>query len=126
MFNIEHFIIVSIAGAFGALSRYQLGLFIMNRYPTPRIPIAIILINVLGSFLLGLLASYHEHNPDFLSQTVYIGLAIGFLGSFTTFSTFSVEAIQLWEQKAYRKMIAYLIITILMSIFGFLFGYFVA
>ena len=78
-------VLVGIAGAAGALCRYGIGVAVGAR----SFPWSTLAINVVGSFVLGLLvevAGTRGWSPD-----VTAPLAIGFLGAFTTFSTFAVE-----------------------------------
>jgi fluoride exporter len=74
---------VAIGGAAGVLARYGLGTAVSND-ARPWLTVAI---NVSGSFLLGLLVSV----GDWFSPEVRTALAVGLLGGFTTFSTFSVD-----------------------------------
>ena len=74
---------MTIAGAFGVLARYE----ISSMFHGDALPWATVGVNVLGSLLLGALVSSHSFSDD--TRTI---LGVGFLGSFTTFSTFSVQA----------------------------------
>ena len=74
--------LVAAFGAAGALARYGIASAVGER----SFPIGTLAINVAGSFLLGLLIGSGA------SSTVRIALGVGFLGAFTTFSTFAVEA----------------------------------
>jgi CrcB protein len=90
-----------LGGSLGAISRYFMGLWLMKAYEAPRIPVAMILVNGLGSLGLGVLlgATWNEQSYLLLGkEAVYSFLAVGFFGAFTTFSTFSVEAITLWQK----------------------------
>jgi CrcB protein len=60
------------------------------------IPFGTLAVNVVGSFLIGLLMGGDLHHP-LLAGNLRIGLAVGFLGGFTTFSTFSYETVRLLE-----------------------------
>jgi fluoride exporter len=86
---------VAVAGALGALARYGLGDVLSRRFPG--FPWATLLINVTGSFLLGavfvILTERTSASPAFRS-TVMIGL----IGSYTTFSTFSLETVRLLQE----------------------------
>jgi fluoride exporter len=81
--------LVAIAGAAGALARYAIGR-LLNPRPFPWPTLAI---NLTGSFVLGLLlsASVARRWPE----NVIVPLTIGFLGAYTTFSTFSFETYDL-------------------------------
>ena len=78
-------VMVAIAGALGALTRYGIGSAVGAR----DFPWATLGINLAGSFALGLLLRAGELRG--WSDVVVISLGVGFLGAFTTFSTFSVE-----------------------------------
>ena len=73
------------AGALGALARYETGRLMWTRFGL-RAPWGVLVVNLLGAFLLGLLAGAHP------SDVLVIALGTGFLGSFTTFSTWMVES----------------------------------
>ncbi len=86
---------VAIAGALGALARYGLGGFIANRYPSG-FPLETLVINVTGSFVLGVL--FVVLTERFMaSPALRTSLMVGFVGAYTTFSTFSLETFRLIE-----------------------------
>lgn len=86
----------------------------------PKFPYGTLIVNLLGSFLLGWLVG-HEVKDFWL-----LLLGIGFCGSFTTFSTLQWEAVQLFQLKNRSKMFLYLGITYILGIgaatIGFLIG----
>lgn len=87
-------------GAFcGAISRFAVSQW-MKTFWKHEFPLATFLINVFGSFLLGLVIGSH------LDTTWTLLLGTGFLGSFTTFSTFKIETLQLL-QDGNRKILAF-------------------
>jgi CrcB protein len=85
---------IALFGALGASCRHLLGTWLKGQVDTV-LPVGTIVINLGGSFLLGLLTALavSEQVPEHLRAP----LAIGFLGGFTTFSTFSLETVQLVE-----------------------------
>ena len=83
-------LLVALFGALGALTRWKIS-ELLNREPV-LLPWGTITVNIVGSFLLGLLFSACMGN--LVPESWRIPLATGFLGSFTTFSTFSVEIVQ--------------------------------
>jgi fluoride exporter len=87
-------LVLSLGGALGVNARYWLSVLIA-RWTGPRFPWATILINVTGSFAIGFLAvllTYRWTHP--LGRLL---LVTGFLGGYTTFSSFTYESLKLWE-----------------------------
>lgn len=96
---------VALAGAIGALARYGLGAFVSHR-ATTEFPLGTFLINITGSFVIGLL--FVLFTERFVGhESLRITLMIGFVGSYTTFSTFSLETIRLFEEGAAGIAVAY-------------------
>lgn len=90
-------LMVGIGGFLGASSRY-LSSKLINKHWKKSFPMATFIINVLGSFILGLVVTHPVSNNTLQNEIKYF-ISIGFLGSFTTFSTFEFEALQLVENK---------------------------
>jgi len=92
-------LVLAISGGLGALARYQLEGVIAPRQKSP-FPLSTLIVNVSGSFLLGGLGALvlAGRLPD--SSLIWGGA--GFLGAFTTFSTFTYETVQLIEDRAWR------------------------
>ncbi|MDA7028147.1 fluoride efflux transporter CrcB [Bacillus sp. CLL-7-23] len=103
-----------IAGGIGSVLRFWLGSLIKNKFPQPKIPISILLVNILGSFALGIFVSL-----DIKHQLLSIVIGTGFFGGFTTFSTFSVEAVQLLLEKRLKAGAIYMLMTMTCCIGGF-------
>ena len=82
---------VAAGGVAGALARYGVILFFQRFGGTVQFPIAILTVNVIGSFLFGLLWSVMEER-GWVSENVRLLALTGFLGSFTTFSTFAFDS----------------------------------
>ena len=89
---------VAIAGALGALARYGLGGYIASRFPSA-FPWETFVINISGSFVIGLLFVLFTEKlmPHPALRTA---LMVGFVGAYTTFSTFSLETFRLIEDGA--------------------------
>ena len=81
-----------VAAACGALLRYEVELHIRRRFG-PLFPYGILLINVSGSFALGLLVGLAEHHG--VRTGVVTVLGTGLLGAYTTFSTFTYDTVGL-------------------------------
>lgn len=88
-----------IGGGLGALARYHLEGVIARRQQSP-FPLSTLTVNVSGSLLLGVLVGLAL--TDRLSESWLIWGGAGFLGAFTTFSTFTYETAQLIEDRAWR------------------------
>ena len=81
---------IAVFGALGALSRYGSSVFIARLLPVrTTFPFPTLLINIVGSFLLAIVVTLATQK--IVSEEWRYALGIGFLGAFTTFSTFSVE-----------------------------------
>lgn len=91
MIGLESAHLVGIGGAVGALARHAVFLRLASD-PDDDLPLSTLAVNVAGSFVLGLavFAGLGESAMQFLG--------IGICGSFTTFSSFSVETVRLWER----------------------------
>ena len=90
------YLVIVLGGGIGSLSRFLVGTAIMNRY-SGRFPLGTFVINVSGSFLIGVLMMLLT---DRLSLHPYrrLGLVVGFLGGYTTFSSFEWETLaSTWE-----------------------------
>ena len=110
-------VLVSIGGALGALVRYRLGVAIVRKEKAT-FPLGTFLINISGALALGVLCGFGvTGNPYFL-------LGDGFCGAFTTFSTFSVESVQLIRSKAPKKAALFIVLSMAVGYICFAVGYF--
>ncbi len=99
------------AGAvLGANARYLVGLAFAQRWDTT-FPWHTMLVNVVGSFILGLYLTFVSERVTGRATTKLF-FSTGFLGSFTTFSTFSDETVQLFQSGATGQALAYLGLTL--------------
>lgn len=86
-------LLIALGGATGALARYHLGLWVAARAGgfAHGAPVGTFVINVTGSFLLGVIAMAGLTRGEVVTPEWRLLLGVGFCGAFTTFSTFSVE-----------------------------------
>ena len=113
---------VALGGAIGAALRFLTGVGIL-RLIGPGFPIAVMAVNVLGSFLIGLFVVFAtQRGVTQLNPFVMAGL----LGGFTTFSAFSLEAVSLFELGAMWQALAYVVMSVVLSIGGLMLGLMVA
>ena len=115
------YVMVMVGGSCGAVCRFALSSLI-KRFNATEFPIATLLINMIGSFLIGLLTAAHPGNFNQLL------LGTGFMGGFTTFSTFQMENVTLFQKMNYFMLSVYVlcsfVICILLSILGLHLGHF--
>lgn len=113
---------VALGGAIGAALRYLAGVGIL-RLTGPGFPMAILTVNVLGSFLMGLFVVFAAKTANtHLSPFVMTGI----LGGFTTFSAFSLEAATLFERGETGAAAIYVLTSVVFSILGLALGLYVA
>ncbi|ATP41136.1 fluoride efflux transporter CrcB [Solibacillus sp. R5-41] len=114
------FLAVGIGGAFGALLRFSLSEWMLVSNGFPYITLSI---NLVGSFLLAYLLL---RQTILKSPLLKLGVTTGFLGGFTTFSTFSLEALTFLQQQMYGSALIYVgcssIGCVLASYYGFRFA----
>lgn len=79
-------------------------------------------VNVVGSFLMGLLVAVLAGRSSEHQHAIQLLCAMGFLGGFTTFSAFSLDAILLWERGAHALAGAYVAVSVVVSIAALVVG----
>ena len=86
---------IGLGAALGANARYFINLWLADRLGSS-FPYGTLVVNASGSLLLGFLVAAGAHSLS-LPPQLRLMLFVGFLGSFTTFSTFAVESVSLWQ-----------------------------
>lgn len=110
------FVFVGVGGAFGGVGRYLLWR-LLSQKEGQRFPVGTFAVNIAGAFLLGILTSV---NPD---GRAYLLLGDGFLGAFTTFSTFMYEGFHLLKGGERRNAAAYIGGSLAVGLIGYALGY---
>lgn len=95
----RHLILLASAGALGTLARHG-AIAATQRWPSPIMPVGALVVNVIGSFAFGVVWALGEQRGIFTGQT-RVFILIGFLGAFTTFSTYAFESALLIEGRRY-------------------------
>jgi CrcB protein len=90
--------LLMLGGGAGANARYWLGVLVRTLQGEVAFPWATFIINVSGSAVLGFAAAFFLHHPDPARRNWYLLLGTGFCGGFTTFSTFSLETLELLQE----------------------------
>lgn len=93
-------LLIAVAGAFGALSRYGLSSYVSNAFGD-KFAYGTLAVNTIGCFLIGLIM-HIALTTDMISEDIRTAVTIGFLGALTTFSTFSYETYKFIEDAAWR------------------------
>ena len=90
------FLCVAAGGALGAVARYGISSWVQS-VGTTAFPWGTLCVNTVGSLLIGLFLGISELTP--VSSSTRLLFAVGFLGAFTTFSTYSLETLNLFRDK---------------------------
>jgi len=109
------FIYVFLGGGIGSMLRYGASFI--------HIPHSTLVVNILGSFLIGLFYSLSSRFG--WSDSTRLLLTTGLCGGFTTFSTFSNESLELIKSGNYFYAISYILVSIIIGILAAWFGYYV-
>lgn len=103
----QNLILVGLGGGFGAILRWSISLLLNSE----EYPLGTLTVNLLGSFLLGLLTLALAQ--ELVSETMAIALGVGVLGAFTTMSTYSMETIKMLQNGSSSTGLIYLLITMI-------------
>jgi len=109
-----NYLVVLVGGGVGALVRYLVSIFIQKF--VSNFPLGTMVINTTGAFLIGFLSIYLTEVID-APPNIRLLLITGFLGGYTTFSTFTLEGIGLINNGDYLKAFYYIVGT---NVIGFL------
>lgn len=110
------YIAVAFGGALGALLRFTL-------VTATGLPAPILLANIVGSSLMGVLVGGQQNGVFHFSSFWQSFLLIGVLGAFTTFSAFSYEAFMFFQQGQVKMAVSYVLASVLLALVGFALGY---
>ena len=114
------YVLVDLFGAIGSISRYSLIQY------SPKIiflnfPIGTLLVNLIGSFLIGVVSSIFDKN--LITNEIRTYLVFGFLGGFTTFSAFTYEFFNFLKNSEYLNAFLYIFLSVFLGLALFIFGY---
>ncbi|MGJ7919649.1 fluoride efflux transporter CrcB [Neobacillus sp. LXY-4] len=107
--------LIGFGGSFGAGFRFLIGNWIIKK-TTTKFPYSTLIINLIGSFILGLLVNLHR--AEVIADTGYFFFGIGFCGAFTTFSTFANEVVFILLEKRWRVAFLYIVLSIVLALMG--------
>lgn len=116
----QSYIIVFVGGGIGAALRHFVNL-VAARWLGTSFPYNTLFANVSGSLVMGLLTAYFGLRAG-SPQSLKLFLTTGILGGYTTFSTFSLDSVLLWERSQYLAAAGYVLASVAASLVGVLFG----
>lgn len=109
-----HLLLIMLGGAIGAGARHLVGRATLALWG-PGFPVGTLAVNILGGFAMGLLMGWLAARASGDEALRYL-LGVGFLGGFTTFSAFSLEALLMIERGDYGIALTYIAASVLLSI----------
>ncbi len=124
MENLTKILVVGIGGALGAIARYLINISplanLFEKFPFPTF-----FINITGSFLIGFLLILFT-DKFAINDNLRLAIIVGFLGAFTTFSTFELEIWELIKENHFPTAFLYLFLSIVVGFIGVLSGVWLA
>ncbi len=110
------YIAIAFGGAFGAVSRFWIHSAV-QRFNDSSFPLGTFSVNILGSFLIGVFFVVLAEKAQFAEPWRPL-VTVGFLGAMTTFSTFSLDALLLFEQGHYNTALFYIVSSVALCLFA--------
>jgi len=118
----QAFLLVFLGAGIGGSLRHGVNLLAL-RHAGSDFPYGTLIINVAGSFVMGILAAWFASKAGASTeQPVKLFLMTGVLGGFTTFSAFSLETMALWERGEIGAAAFYVILSVILSLLGLVAG----
>ncbi|WP_150465580.1 fluoride efflux transporter CrcB [Francisella sp. SYW-2] len=118
-------VLVGIGGGLGAMSRFALTQATASI--SKQIPLGILLCNVIGSLIIGMMAAFLIETKLFnedISTYVRSLFVTGFLGGFTTFSSFSLDILNLLQRGEVLLAIGYILVSVIVSLIAVILGFY--
>lgn len=120
------FLLVAAGGALGSMARFGLGLLTARLAPNAIWPVGTFAANILGGLAMGLLVGWLAFKGGAHQETIRLFAAVGVLGGFTTFSSYSLEAVMMIERRDYALAAAYVVGSVVLAVAALFVGLMVA
>jgi CrcB protein len=111
----QSIVLVGLGGGIGAVARFLLSSAV-GRFWTAPFPLATLVVNILGSLLMGLVIGGVTRALPQLAEEARLFLGVGVLGGFTTFSSFSLETVTLMERGLIGQAALYILLSVAVSV----------
>jgi CrcB protein len=115
---VKNFLMAGLGGMIGSMLRYAAVLLLKNK----PFPYATYCVNIVGSFIIGIVAGYALKNATFNTEW-RLFVATGICGGFTTFSSFSLESMQLLQQNRIGTAALYIVASVVIGIVATMSGW---
>ena len=122
MFDKTNLLLVALGGMIGSVLRYMLSVFVGSKFSSTTIPWGTFTVNILGSFVIGLVFGLGIRNQQFELQW-RLFLATGVCGGFTTFSALSNESYILLKEQQFTPFFIYIAVSLVLGIMATALGY---
>ena len=114
-------LLIFLAGGAGSIARYLLSGWV-QRQTTESFPLGTLVVNVLGCFVLGFLAAAFS-GRILIREEYRVMITIGFIGGFTTFSTFGLETFTLLDDGQFLRAVMNVVLSVAIGLLAVWFGY---
>lgn len=118
-------LLIGVGGFVGAVSRHALATYVHYLFGEAKFPIGIMIVNMIGCFLIGLLAGIVEAK-DLFTENYRLMIFSGLLGAFTTFSTFSKNTYDLFVSGHITHALLNIAISVVLGLFAVWLGIFIS
>ena len=109
------YLLVAIGGAIGSVLRYGTGVFVGSLWRNS-FPLGTLLINIVGSLVMGLFVGLMARLLPAWQNDARLFFAVGVLGGFTTFSSFSLDAISMIERGQLALAVLYILLSVVIAV----------
>ena len=122
MFNVKILLLIGSGGFVGSILRYVVSQSVQNKFLSS-FPYGTMSVNIIGSLLIGIVYGLVEKGN--LSPEARLFLATGILGGFTTFSAFTLDALNLLQEGLWLESISYILLSVVLGVVAAFLGIFI-